>query len=178
MGLVAPQHVGSSRIRNQTCVSYNGRKILYHWATRDVPVLRFLSWLSAQMVKNLPEIQETQVWFLVRKILWSRKWQPTPVFLPGEFHGQRSLVGYSPRDRRVGHDWATNTCKFLLLATESMSFLDGSDGEESACNVGDQVWSLSQEDTLEKATLTFLAWWIPWRATVYGVAKSWTQLSV
>ena len=26
-----------------------------------------------------------------------RKWQPTPVFLPGEFHGQRSLVGYSPR---------------------------------------------------------------------------------
>ena len=31
-----------------------------------------------------------------RKILWNRKWQPnTPVFLPGEFHGQRSLVGYS-----------------------------------------------------------------------------------
>ena len=33
----------------------------------------------------------------VRKIPWRRKWQPTPVFLPGEFHGQRSLVGYSPR---------------------------------------------------------------------------------
>ena len=32
----------------------------------------------------------------VRKIPWSRKWQPTPVFLPGKFHGQRSLVGYSP----------------------------------------------------------------------------------
>ena len=28
---------------------------------------------------------------------WRRKWQPTPVFLPGESHGQRSLVGYSPR---------------------------------------------------------------------------------
>ena len=27
---------------------------------------------------------------------WREKWQPTPVFLPGEFHGQRSLVGYSP----------------------------------------------------------------------------------
>ena len=27
---------------------------------------------------------------------WRGKWQPTPVFLPGEFHGQRSLVGYSP----------------------------------------------------------------------------------
>ena len=30
----------------------------------------------------------------VRKIPWRRKWQPTPVFLPGESHGQRSLVGY------------------------------------------------------------------------------------
>ena len=28
--------------------------------------------------------------------LWQRKWQPTPVFLPGESHGQRSLAGYSP----------------------------------------------------------------------------------
>ena len=27
---------------------------------------------------------------------WRRKWQPTPVFLPGESHGQRSLVGYNP----------------------------------------------------------------------------------
>ena len=32
----------------------------------------------------------------IRKIPWNRKWQPTPVFLPGESHGQRSLVGYSP----------------------------------------------------------------------------------
>ena len=32
----------------------------------------------------------------VRKIAWRRKWQPTPVFLPGKTHGQRSLVGYSP----------------------------------------------------------------------------------
>ena len=40
----------------------------------------------------------------VGKIPWSRKWQLTPVFLPGKFHGQRSLVGYSPWGRRVGHD--------------------------------------------------------------------------
>ena len=32
----------------------------------------------------------------VGKIPWSRKWQPTSVFLPGKFHGQRSLEGYSP----------------------------------------------------------------------------------
>ena len=34
----------------------------------------------------------------VGKIPWRRKWLPTPVFLPGESHGQRSLNGYSPRD--------------------------------------------------------------------------------
>ena len=33
----------------------------------------------------------------IRKMPWSRKWQPTPVVLPGEFHGQRGLMGYSPR---------------------------------------------------------------------------------
>ena len=33
----------------------------------------------------------------VRKIPWRREWQPTPVFLPGKSHGQRSLVGYKPR---------------------------------------------------------------------------------
>jgi len=32
----------------------------------------------------------------VRKIPWRRKWQSSPVFLPGKFHGQKSLVGYSP----------------------------------------------------------------------------------
>ena len=36
----------------------------------------------------------------VRKISWRRKWQPTSVFLPGKFHGQRSLVGYSPGGRK------------------------------------------------------------------------------
>ena len=38
---------------------------------------------------------------------WRRKWQPTPVFLPGKFHGQRSLVGYSPWSCKVRHDLAT-----------------------------------------------------------------------
>ena len=32
----------------------------------------------------------------IRKMPWRRKWQPTPVFLPGELHGQKSLAGYSP----------------------------------------------------------------------------------
>ena len=42
----------------------------------------------------------------VGKIPWRRKWQPTPVFLPGESHGQRSLVGYSSCSRRVRSYWS------------------------------------------------------------------------
>ena len=41
----------------------------------------------------------------VRKILLRKKWQPIPVFLPGKWHGQRSLVGYSAHVHRVRHDW-------------------------------------------------------------------------
>ena len=45
--------------------------------------------------------QETWVWSLGGEMPWRRKWQPTPVFLPGKFHGQRSPVGFSPWARRV-----------------------------------------------------------------------------
>ena len=40
-----------------------------------------------------------------------RKWQPTPIFLPGKSCGQRSLVGYRAQGRRVGHDWVTKQQK-------------------------------------------------------------------
>ena len=48
------------------------------------------------MVKNLPVMQKTGFNPWVEKIPRKREWVPTPVFLPGKFHGQRSLVGYSP----------------------------------------------------------------------------------
>ena len=55
-------------------------------------------WASqvAQMVKCLPAMWETQVRSLHQEDPLRRKWQPTPVLLPGESHGGRSLVGYSP----------------------------------------------------------------------------------
>ena len=61
----------------------------------------------AQMVKNLPVMWET--W--VGKSPWRRAWQPTPVFLPGESHGRRSLEGYSHWVCRVGHDGTTVTAE-------------------------------------------------------------------
>ena len=57
---------------------------------------RYRASLVAKTVKNLPVMQETQVQSLDWEDPLEEAWQPTPVFLPGEFHGQRSLVGYSP----------------------------------------------------------------------------------
>ena len=60
-----------------------------------------LKWLSSssraylvtQIVRNLPALQKTGVWFLGQEDPLRREWLPTPAFLPGEFHGQKRLVG-------------------------------------------------------------------------------------
>ena len=52
------------------------------------------------MVKNLPAFQETGFDPWVVKIPWRREWLLIPVSLLGEFHKQRSLVGYSPWDHK------------------------------------------------------------------------------
>ena len=52
--------------------------------------------MSCSEVKSQPVMQETKFDPGIGKIPWRRKWQPTPVSLPGKFHGQRSLAGYSP----------------------------------------------------------------------------------
>ena len=58
------------------------------------------------MVKNLPaNAGDIRLGFdpWVGKIPRRRAWQPTPVFLPAESHGQRSLVGYGPYGCRLGN---------------------------------------------------------------------------
>ena len=54
-------------------------------------------WVSlvTQMVKDAPMMQETWVRSLDWEVPLEQEWLPTPVFLPGGFHGQRSLVDYS-----------------------------------------------------------------------------------
>ena len=63
------------------------------------------------MVKNLPAIQETQVRALAWEDPLEKEMQPTPIFLPGEFQGQRSLSGYSPWDCKQ-----SDTTKRLTLS--------------------------------------------------------------
>ena len=58
----------------------------------------------------MQETQDTQVQSLCQEDPLEAAWQPTPVLLPGEFHGQRSLVGYSP----WGHKDSDRTDRLTL----------------------------------------------------------------
>ena len=64
-------------------------------------------------------MQETRVQSLGQEYPWRRKWQTIPVFLPGKFHGQRSLVGYSPwSHKKVRHDLMTKQQPFLVACAK------------------------------------------------------------
>ena len=84
-------------------------RVGHNWTTN---IFTFLTqcglpwWLSG---KDLPaNVGDAGSTHWVEKISWRKKWQPTPVFLPGKSHRQRSLAGYSPwGHRRVGHDLVT-----------------------------------------------------------------------
>ena len=131
------------------------------------------------MVKNL-STQETWVQSLGQEIPWNRKWHPTPVFLLGKFHRQRSLVGYSP----WGHKEADTTEQLTHCLIVCSSFPDITNVKESACNAGDprSIPGLGRssgevngnalqysclENPMDRGT-----YW----ATVHRVAKSLTQM--
>ena len=63
-----------------------------------------------QTVKKPLAVREMQVQYLGWEDARRRDWQPTPVFLPGESHGQRSLAGYSPWGRTESDRTERLTC--------------------------------------------------------------------
>ena len=86
-------------------------------------------------------------------VFWRRKWQPTPVLLPGKSHGQRSLVGYSPSGlEELG---TTEQLHFYF----SLSCIGEGNGNPLQCSC--------LENPRDRG-----AWW----AAVYGVAQGRTQL--
>ena len=100
-----------------------------HWAS-----------IVAQMVKNLPTMHETQI----KKTPWRREWKPTPVFLSGELHGQRSLAGYSP----WGHKQSDTTERLTHTHTLTPVFLPG-ESQGQGRLVGCCLWGCTESDTTE-----------------------------
>ena len=114
----------------------------------------------------------------VKKIPWRKAWQHTPVFLPRESHGQRSLVGYSPCSLRVRYYWSNLACThthtlqnlpslsvcspvllyvFTLLSNQSPKYCS-SCKIEILYSVGDNS-SLSLPSTLWQQPFYFSVFW-------------------
>ena len=90
--------------------------------------LVYLGIPSGVVAENLPanpgDIRHGfELW--VKKILWRREWLPTPVFLPGKFHGQRSLVGYSPwghKELNMTENTHTHTYYHIYASSSKLSY--------------------------------------------------------
>ena len=62
----------------------------------------------------------------IQKIPQSRKWQPTPIFLPGKYHRQRSLEGYSPwgcKESDMTERLSMHACTMLYITTPGLIYL-------------------------------------------------------
>ena len=160
----------------------------------------FPIYLVTQMVKNLPTVQETQVWFLGRENPWRQKWQPTPVFLPRESYGQRSLAGYSPRGckesattEQLIYTLYKTSCSFGLAGVRGRGVLEGSREEvvqTQCCPVAGwrrgwlclQVQTPNPWDRLEMLRVYFTGGWCPaWTAArlepvTFGLLLKWLHV--
>ena len=103
----------------------------------------------------------------VGKIPWRRKWQPTPVFLPGKSHGKRNLAGYSPWDCRVNTtEWLT----FSLFQTAPQEPIALGLSQISSCSLSSSLflpengWELEQVPIIHTPLVSFIPN-RPWKHT-------------
>ena len=123
---------------------------LLHW---QLGSLQLVAPRKPQITGLLLNFENASVSTALLLFIWSRKWQPTPVFLPGESYEQRSLVGCSPWGR--SESGTTERLHFHF----SLSCIGEGNGNPLQCSC--------LENPRDGG-----AWW----AAVYGVAQSWTRL--
>ena len=88
-GLNAGLHFLAPLLLGSTLQQVLAKDLSHFWAS-----------LVAQWKRTCLSMQKSWIRFLGWEDTLEKKWQPTPVFLPGKFHGQRSLAGYSPWGRK------------------------------------------------------------------------------
>ena len=107
----------------------------------------------------------------IRKIPWRRKQQPTPVFLPGKSHGQRSLAGYSPwgskeLDKTEHHRCCYNLCPWGHWRVLDQQHRDAVDG--GLLHISAQLWVWSCHMSTLQSYMVGL--FVPWKlaSALYG----------
>ena len=113
-----------------SCMEFHGQRCLtgyspwdfrvrHNWATNTFSVIYYNCFPGGSVSKdsywNAGDcLQCRRTGFDLRKTSWRRKWQPSPVFLPGKSHGQRHLTGCSPWDfKESDMTWAADTFLFI-----------------------------------------------------------------
>ena len=89
LGVPDPQQLWSGALAGPCPHKRQYLHLMEHSGTRGLP------WALSSK-ESTCRCRTCRFYSWVGKVPWRRKWQPTPAFLPGESHGQRSLVGYSP----------------------------------------------------------------------------------
>ena len=127
--------------------------------------------LVAQTVKNLPATWDTKVSSLGRKDPWRREWSPTPVHLPGESQGPRSLADYSPWGHKKSDMTEQLTLSQVALEVKNLPAHAGDAGD-----IGSIPGSGRSPLEKEKAAHScILAWEISWREEPGGLQSMGSQ---
>ena len=102
-------------IGKEICVGIStSLMVSWSWLVFGRVSCEFSAWDRMSHINNQRRVK---LLFLIKAEVEARRrqWRPTPVLLPGKFHGRRSLVGCSPWGRWVGHDWATSLSLFTFM---------------------------------------------------------------
>ena len=103
------------------------------------------------------------LWSLGLEDPWSRKWQPTPVFLPGKCHEQRRLADCSPRGHRVGCDWAQHIQQIFLTSLCFLLFFLSKHSERLlSCFIFSSSCLFPRRSSLNSITFRVSQWCLKW----------------
>ena len=115
MGLQAKSHYGLYTLSTTPWCSWKqiSTRTVFYWAT---------IYTDNRTVKNRLQWGRLEFYPWVRKIHWKKEWLSIPVFLPGEFHGQRSLASYSPWSCKESDTTEQPKVSLSLLYTDKMFY--------------------------------------------------------
>ena len=113
------QFTGSQRVGHDWATELNCTELLVYVICLILKhmYMKVQGFPGGSVVKNMPVMQETWVWSLVRRIPWRREWLPTTVFFPGESWLQS--MGW----QRGRHDWATNKRKKRYIKFQTWTMI-------------------------------------------------------
>ena len=108
----------------RSCPGYCKQRCDEHWGTRVSFSSGFLGVYTQQWDCWVIMRERSEFDHWAGKIPWRRKWLPTPIFLPGESHGQRILTGSIHGVMRVGHELVTKSSPAPLCSNVHPTIID------------------------------------------------------